>query len=238
MAVAKPRDDLTPKSILGRVYKEKTGKELGQIKRDILSEVAMNLIPGGGFVAKPVTMLKSHALGKTAITGLRQGMGRKVWPWLKEMWKVPRREYARIKDISVKPPRGNVYGSFDTATGKIELYKTRFPQRSTPTHELAHGRHSIPELAEKGPVGEMMRLATELEKRGIEPLVKKLPWEMHAESVAAEVAGKGSRLSQREYDVVFRRHLGKAAKRARAIKKDLPGQEEEYITELLGSVGL
>jgi len=238
MAVAKPRDDLTPKSILGKFYKEKTGRELGEIKREILSEVAMGLIPGGGAVAKPVTMLKSHAIGKTAITGLRQGMGRKVWPWLKEMWKMPRREYARIKDISVKPPRGDLYGSFDTATGKIELYKGRYPQPSTPTHELAHARQYLPELAESGETGSLMKLATKLEEKGLEPLIKKLPWEMHAEGVAAEVAGKAKRLSQREYDITFRRFLGKAAKRARAITRDLPGEEARYVDDLLASVGL
>jgi len=237
MAVAKPKEELTPRSILGGVYKEKTGKELGQIKRELMTEVAMGLIPGAGAVAGPARMLKSHAIGKTAVTGLRQGMGKKVWPWLKEMWKVPRREYARIKDISVKPPRGSLYGSFDTATSKVELYKGRYPQPGTPVHELAHARQFLPELAEKGPAGTMMKLATELEAKGLEPLVKKLPWEMHAESVA-EIVGKGKRLSQGEYDVAFRKFLGKAGRRAQAIRKDLPGEEARYVTDLLGSVGL
>lgn len=182
-------------------------------------------------------MLKSTAVGKTAITGLRQGMGRKVWPWIREMLKVPRREYARIEDIRVKPPRGDLYGSFNTETGKIELYKGPHPRAETPVHELAHARQWIPELTESGQTKELMKLATDLEKRGIEPLVKNIPWEMHAESVAKQVLGKG-RLSQREYDVAFRKFLGKAAKRARAITKDLPAQEEKYIDDLLSSVGL
>ena len=55
MGVAKPKEGagLYAKKVLDKIFRERTGKETKVVKRELLSEVAMGLIPGPGAGAVP-----------------------------------------------------------------------------------------------------------------------------------------------------------------------------------------
>lgn len=54
MAVAKPKGGagLYAKGVLDKIFRERTGKETKTVKRELLGEVAMGLIPGGGLPSR------------------------------------------------------------------------------------------------------------------------------------------------------------------------------------------
>lgn len=151
MAVAKPKEgaSLYAKGVLNKIFRERTGKETKVVKRELLSEVAMGLIPGAPAVAKPLKILKPHAIGKVIIGAGRIGSrsrtrsGKGLGHWVSELLRAPQKELSRVKDIRARALSEHFLGRYLPASKAIEL--NPIPRRGRLTgdviwHELTHGR--------------------------------------------------------------------------------------------------
>ena len=210
MAVAKPKEGagLYAKGVLGKIFKERTGEEIGKVKRELLSEVAMGLIPGAGAVARPARMLKPHAIGKVIIGAGRIGSRSRIRPrrglerWVGELLRAPQKELSRVKDVRVRALEPRTLGKYLPASKAIELNPLPRSQRLTGEtiwHELTHGR-------------QFERLSHD-EAELVYNYLRK-PVERQAELIAEALTGGRYAIPAKRYSEIY----GEAAKAAAKIE--------------------
>lgn len=113
MAIAKPENGniwSRATKLLDKIIKEKTGKEAKNVKRELLSEVVMSLIPGGGAATAPLRIGRQEAvrgITRGFLKHLAPRVGRKAAlkaakPHVSATARLPQEMLNLVEEIEVK----------------------------------------------------------------------------------------------------------------------------------------
>lgn len=212
-ALAKAADWL--KASPERVKKYQKGPDVERILKDVKES-----LPGFSPVAG---IIRPMAIAKI----LARGEGKRAWPWLRGILRIPQKELSRIGKLSVEH-RPGLYGQYIKSPSEraILLSKTASPTERTIWHEFAHARQYDPwkSFFKEGALVDLSRaLDKVLKGRGYSKRTRYStdPIETHAIAMEELAEGPLQVVKPQEYDELFERLLEESFREGQELLRHL-----------------